>query len=290
MKSMTGYGRGTASCKSGQVAVEISAVNSRKQVDLRFSIPKEFGVMDPALRRIIQSKLSRGSLYVVVSYQLAEEQGAGSYINIQAAKDACTQLRVLCRNEGFAEPTLQEVLLIPGVLCDGLSQRYDELKNCVEPALNDAINALDESRCQEGERLKADLLERGKRVADGVAAIEARESEAMTELAERLRQRIAKLGVELAQDDERLAKEMVFYADRADIAEEIVRLKSHVEKYYQLLNSNDDPGRELDFLGQEMNREITTLSAKTADLSISKYAMALKVEISKIREQVMNIE
>ena len=290
MKSMTGYGRGVATCPSGQVTVEISAVNSRKQVDLRFSIPKEFGVMEPTLRRIIQSKLSRGSLYVVVSYQLEQAHSTSTYVNAQAATDACTQLRVLTRNLGLPEPTLQDILLIPGVLCDGSSQRYDELKDCVEPALYDAIKALDESRCQEGERLKADLLERGKRIADGVAAIEARDPHAIAELKERIRQRIAKLGLELTSDDERLAKEMVFYADKADIAEELVRLKSHVEKLYQLLNSDDDPGRELDFLGQEMNREITTLSAKTADLSISKDAMALKVEISKIREQVMNIE
>lgn len=289
MKSMTGYGRGVAVGECGRVTVEISAVNSRKQVDLRFSIPKEFGMMEPSLRRLVQQRLSRGSLFVVVGCQFPDD-AAGVGINRAAALQALRQLDELAAAAQLPRPGLAELLMLPGVVDDGQDSRYDGLKALVEPALNEALSALDESRCQEGLRLKADLMARGRRLADGIAAIEAREPQAMEELAQRLRQRVARLGVDLPVDDERLAKELVFYADRADIAEELVRLKSHVVKFHQLLDSADDPGRELDFLGQEMNREITTLSAKTADLAISGEAMALKVEISKIREQVMNIE
>lgn len=291
MKSMTGYGRGSRECAAGQVTVDISAVNSRKQVDLRFAIPREFGIMEPGLRRIVQSRLSRGSLYIAVSCRLAEDGAAGNAgINLAAAGEAYRTLAKLAEQYALNPPGLPEILRVPGVLDDSQDSRYDALKALVEPALSEALDALDASRTQEGERLKADLEARRQRIAAGLAAIEAREPQAMAELAERLRARLAALGMEVAADDERLAKEMVFYADRADIAEELVRLKSHIVKFSELLESGEDCGRELDFLGQEMNREITTLSAKTADLTISGEAMALKVEISKVREQIMNIE
>ena len=102
--------------------------------------------------------------------------------------------------------------------------------------------------------------------------------------------RIATLGIELQTDDERLAKELAFYVEKADITEETVRLQSHLVQYEQLLDSDDDPGRNLDFLGQEMNREANTLSAKTADMDIAGYALSLKTELNRIREQIMNIE
>jgi uncharacterized protein (TIGR00255 family) len=107
---------------------------------------------------------------------------------------------------------------------------------------------------------------------------------------QRLRDRIAALGVELTLDDERLTKELTFYAERADITEEIVRLQSHLVQYEELLNSDDAPGRNLDFLSQEMSREANTLSAKTADLAITNDVLVIKAELGRIREQIMNIE
>jgi uncharacterized protein (TIGR00255 family) len=127
-------------------------------------------------------------------------------------------------------------------------------------------------------------------VAELVEKIAAREDEALQQQKKRLQERIAALGVELTLDDERLCKEMAFYAEKADITEEVVRLRSHLVQYEELLHSEEDPGRNLDFLGQEMNREVNTLGAKTADLTISNLGLALKGEIARIREQVMNVE
>ena len=123
-----------------------------------------------------------------------------------------------------------------------------------------------------------------------VEHIDGREDEAIQLLKSKLRDRIANLGLDLPIDDEKLAREVIFYVEKADITEEVVRLKSHLVKYMELLNSDGDPGRDLDFLGQEMNREANTLSSKTADMTISEDALKLKTELSRVREQIMNIE
>ena len=292
MKSMTGYGRGVAERDGASLAVEISAVNSRKQVDMRFSIPRELGMLEPVLRQRIQQKLSRGSLYVVVSYQLSPEQVAsGGRINIPVAQAVANELRELAKTAGLNPPTLAEVLAVPGVLNQDRDALYEPLRELVEPALEQALETLSAARVEEGARLREDLEARGRQMQGLLEKIIAREPEALVQFKERLRARLEELGGDqVTVDEERLARELVFYADKADIAEEMVRLKSHFTKYFQLLASDGDPGRELDFLGQEMNREITTLSSKTTDLCIAEDALALKIEISKVREQVMNIE
>ena len=289
---MTGYGRGVAEASGNSLAVEISAVNSRKQVDIRFSVPRELGILEPVLRQRIQSELSRGSLYVSVSYQLSQEAAlGGGRINFPVAVAATNELRELAKAAGLNPPSIADVLAVPGVINQERDDMYKPLRELVEPALDQALAELSAARDEEGRRLRDDLGKRGQLMQRLLSEIEIREPEALQEFKGRLKDRLEELGgLQISLDEERLAKELVFYADKADITEEVVRLKSHFTKYFQLLASTGDPGRELDFLGQEMNREITTLSSKTADLSIAEHAMALKIEISKVREQVMNIE
>ena len=293
MRSMTGYGRGVAAEAGCTLTVEASAVNSRKQVDIRFSIPKELGLLEPLFRQAIQKRISRGSLYVAVTLQQDEEAAArnGLRLNQTLALAAATALRDLAREADLAGPTLADILSVPGVV-NAASQNGvgDRMKALAETALEAAIDALMRDRDEEGARLKGDLRQRGELLQRLIGEIEARGPEALVQLQERLRARLQELSKELPVDEERLARELVFYAEKADITEEVIRLKSHLVKYFTLLESDGEPGRELDFLGQEMNREITTLSSKTADLCIAEHALTMKIEISKIREQVMNIE
>ncbi|NMA45155.1 MAG: YicC family protein [Lentisphaerae bacterium] len=292
MKSMTGYGRATASADGNQVTVEVSAVNSRKQVDMRFAIPRELGMLEPVLRQQIQERLSRGSLQVALSYVLnpaARKEMA--QIDMDVACHIADNLREVAQKTGIAgEVTLQDILLVPGVVVEATSSPYEPLKELAVAALKDALAALDDMRSREGAKLQEDLLVRRQTMIELVDKIAARGDEALILQKQRLRERIAVLGVELTLDDERLTKELAFFAERADITEEIVRLRSHLDQYGELLVSDSDPGRNLDFLGQEMNREVNTLAAKTADLSISNWALALKAELARIREQIMNIE
>ncbi|MGI5923658.1 MAG: YicC/YloC family endoribonuclease [Lentisphaeria bacterium] len=292
MKSMTGYGRATASADGNQVTVEVSAVNSRKQVDMRFAIPRELGMLEPVLRQQIQERLSRGSLQVALSYALnpaARKEMA--QIDMDMACHVADKLREVAKKTGIVdEITLQDILSVPGVVVEATSSPYEPLKELAVAALKDALAALDDMRSREGAKLQEDLLARRQTMIELVDKIAARGDEALILQKQRLRERIAVLGVELTLDDERLTKELAFFAERADITEEIVRLRSHLDQYGELLVSDSDPGRNLDFLGQEMNREVNTLAAKTADLSISNWALALKAELARIREQIMNIE
>lgn len=291
MKSMTGYGRATASADGCQVTIEISAVNSRKQVDMRFTIPRELGMLEPILRKIILEKLSRGSIQVVLSYKLDDSaQQAIQSIDHKKFALVSKELKSLAAAAGLPEPTISDILLVPGVLSDTSLDCQELIQNLSTQALQDALADLDKSRVEEGLRLKDDLMERGKLLADLVEKIAARADDAVILQKARLQERIEKLGVEITLDDERLVKELAFHVEKADITEETVRLQSHLVKYKELLNSEDDAGRNLDFLGQEMNREANTLSAKTADMDIATYALTLKTEIARIREQVMNIE
>lgn len=289
---MTGYGRGQADNAGDSATVEISAVNSRKQVEIRFSIPRELGMLEPQLRQQIQQRLSRGSLYVAVTFQLGNAAAAQhAAIDTAAALRAIQVLREIKRSAGLlADPVFSDILAFPGVLNVGESSRYEPVKALVSEALARALEQLEETRCREGEALQRDLLQRGEVLRRALQAIQARGPEALQQQKERLRERLAALGLELNLEDERLLKELILYTERADITEELVRLQSHLQQYDALLHSHDDPGRQLDFLGQEMNREINTLAAKTADLQIAQEALLLKTEMGRIREQVMNIE
>ena len=292
MKSMTGYGRGVAEASGNSLAIEISAVNSRKQVDIRFSVPRELGMIEPVLRQRIQGQLSRGSLYVSVSYQLSQETTAGGgRINFPVAQAAANELRELSKAAGLNPPTIAEVLAVPGVLNQERDGIYEPLRELVEPALDQALSALSTARVEEGLRLRADLESRGRAMQKLLDEIEIREPEALQEFKERLKVRLEELGgLQITLDEERLARELVFFADKADITEEVVRLKSHFTKYFQLLASEGDPGRELDFLGQEMNREINTVGSKCNDAAIAARVVTVKCEFEKMREQIQNLE
>lgn len=292
MRSMTGYGRGCASSEGNQVTVELSAVNSRKQVEMRFAIPRELGMLEPQLRQQVQQKLSRGSLNIAITYQLSEETNCQlGQIDLVAAKRAATALREVASAAGLScEPTLADVLQVPGVINQNSRQPFEPLQVLATQALEQALEALDQMRQAEGLALQEDLLARSKTMRNLIQDIAGRGDEAAQQQKQRLQERISKLGLELEIDDERLLKEVFFYVDRSDITEELVRLQSHLQQFEELLHSDDDPGRKLDFLGQEMNREANTLSAKTADSQIAALALALKTELGRVREQIMNIE
>ena len=293
MKSMTGYGRSTVTKDGNSVTVEISSVNSRKQIDMRFSIPRELGMLEPELRQIVTQQLSRGTFQVAVTYQLnPESRKQTAVVDTELAAAVARQLRQSGLVAGLAnpEPEWKDILLVPGVIADNGSAQVEPIRELAVQAFRNALADLDATRHAEGKRLKDDLIARGETMRRLVENIDGREQEAIQLLKEKLRDRIANLGLDLPIDDEKLAREVIFYVEKADITEEVVRLKSHLVKYMELLNSDGDPGRDLDFLGQEMNREANTLSAKTADMSIAEDALKLKTELSRVREQIMNIE
>lgn len=291
MKSMTGFGRGTAGNASFQVTVEISAVNSRKQLEMRVSLPVELVSLDAEIRSIVQKRLARGMLNVTVSLKAISGAGQACLsIDFEYAATVCRQLREFAQNNALPSPTLQDVLMVPGVLSKNAQASIDEAKPLLLNALDEALNALETMRTREGDALRTDLLARGERMLSLVSRIEEQEKGAPLAMKERLLERIQALDVEIQADDERLAREVAFLVDKADITEEIVRLKSHLSQYRQFMDETSEVGRNLDFLCQELNREANTLASKCSETAISDLALELKVELSKVREQILNVE
>lgn len=291
MNSMTGFGRGTAEREGTSVVVEIAAVNGRRQTDIRVTLPRELSTLEPVLRQHVQERVSRGTVTVAVQYTLAPEQRAEALtIDVPFAAEVVRRLREVAAATGL-DPrlSLADLLLVPGILGNPAAPGED-VRELVVEALDEALDALRSMQRAEGEKLRGDLEGRLAAIADQLESIAVRADEALVQHRDRLRQRISLLGVDLPADDERLAREVALAAERSDITEEIVRLRSHVERFGDLLEEDRDVGRELEFLCQEMSREAGTIAAKTSDTAIAETVVTLKAELARVREQVLNVE
>ena len=291
MKSMTGYGRGMAGLDDGtQVAVEISSVNSKKQVEIKLNLPKELYTLDPEVRVLITKRLLRGTLNVNVTYKLSMATLIGRVpIDEEMARAVCERLRHFALANGLPPPTIHDVLQVPGVI-QVSDSTTGILRPLVKEALEQALPELDAIRVKEGEALQADLLAHILVMEKVTETIAASEQDALLRYRDKLVERITKLAVNVPVDEERIAREVAFFADKSDINEETVRIKSHIAQFKGFLETEKDVGRNLDFLCQEMTRETSTLDAKTSDSELADMALKLKVELSKIKEQILNIE
>lgn len=291
MKSMTGYGRGVSTLEDGtQVTVEISAVNSKKQAEIRVNLPKELYGLEPEIRTQIAKSLLRGTLNVSIAYKLSPTVLAERVpIDDEMARAVCERLRRFALANGLPAPTIHDVLMVPGVIQVSDTTTFI-LKPLLKDAVDNALKELDAMRMREGEMLKADLLAHAKVMEELTDKVIASEHDALIRFRDKLVERIAKLAVDVPVDEDRIAREVAFYADKSDINEETVRLKSHLSQFRSLLDADKDVGRNLDFLCQEMTRETSTLDAKTTDTQLADMALTLKIELSKIKEQIMNVE
>jgi len=287
---MTGYGRGTAALDGRQVAVELSAVN-RKQAEIALSMPRPLLELEPRVRDEINAHISRGRLTVVVGLH-AKEGGRSGAINVAAAKayrGELDALRKALKLEG--EITLDQVLRGPGVLdSENAEIDADTAWPAVRKALDAALEQFIKMRKKEGEALAADLRKRILSIQRNVKTISVLAPKVMEHHRGLLLERAAKAGLEIEASDERLLKEIVFFADRSDISEELTRLRSHLDQFFGHLAKDEPVGRTLDFLLQELFRETNTIGNKANFLAISQIVVVMKTELEKLREQVQNIE
>jgi len=292
MYSMTGYGRGMAEREGTRVVVQIAAVNSKKQAEIRCSIPRELGGLEPFVRKQLRERVERGSLNVGLSYELGPEwRGRSVMLDLEVASHVLVELREFARREHLAtDIRVGELVAVPGVIQHRSELPDDLLRELAQEAVTKAVDELDVMRETEGAALAADLRGRCTKLQGLATEVASRADLAQTQHRDRLRERIAKLGLELATDDERLAREVAFHVDRSDVTEELVRLRSHFGQFATLLEQAGAVGRKLDFIAQEMSREIGTLGAKTIDSEISAQVIDFKVELGRIREQVLNVE
>jgi uncharacterized protein (TIGR00255 family) len=289
---MTGYGRGECSQRGFKVTVEVSSVN-RKQTEIAVNLPRELEVLEARLRDDINRRVARGRLTVRVSVHAAAGAAGQSLLNTALAKLYLRELRALAKSLHLANGiTLDLLARAPGVMqpAEGITQTED-LWPSIAKALHAALDVMLKMREREGAWLARDLVARAARLRAGVRRVRRRAPRSAQQYRAQLLARIKAARLDTpALDDERLVKEVFYFADRSDISEELTRLQSHFDQFTSLLDKDEPVGRTLDFVIQEMNREINTIGSKANELAISQSVVTVKTELEKIREQVQNIE
>lgn len=291
MRSMTGYGKGEAAQGSLKACVEIQAIN-RKQIDLALTLPKGLHVLESRIRETLLAAVSRGRLNVTVSFHQPAESLAATAIDVSLARTYAAAMLALRDELGLAgEITLDAVLRAPGVL--GAQPVVPDPESAWEPlsrALSLAVSELIAMRETEGKNLALDLSMRLARIRTLVQRIASRAPEIQRAYRNQLIQRLQSAGTEFPIDEERILRELAIYADKSDITEELTRLESHFKQFSSLLSARDPVGRTLEFLTQEIARELNTLSVKSNDAETSQCVVEAKAELERIREQIQNIE
>lgn len=291
IKSMTGYGRYEIEEKERKVNVEISTVNHR-YCDLSIRMPKALTHLEDEIRKCIKQFIARGKVEVSIYITSMSADDVEVVVNepactayIEALRKIGTKLG-LNDNIGMAEVMrLNDVITIQKKQAD-----LEVIWPMIDQALRQALTQLVAMREKEGMILKKDLLEKADNMLRLVGELEYLSVEVVNTYKLKLEERISRLLEEIPVDETRLAMEVALFADRAAIDEELTRLKSHVGQLKMILEEESSIGRKLDFLMQEMNREANTIASKAGDYTITSYAVELKSEIEKIREQIQNIE
>jgi len=290
---MTGYGRGECVRDGFNVTVELSSVN-RKQAEISVNLPRELELLEPRIREAILAEVSRGRITVRLAVHAGDgKSSARMHLNVTLAKAYAQELAKLAKELKLAGPvTLDQIVRAPGVFqTDEELAEHEDLWPAVDKALRAALQALLQMRSREGAHLAKDLASRVGLMRKCVERVAKQAPKSAERYRQQLIERIKAAGIPApAADDERLLKEVVFFADRSDITEELTRLQSHFQQFEDCGRAKDPVGRTLDFLAQEMNREINTIGSKANDALISSEVVTLKAELEKFREQAMNVE
>ena len=291
MRSMTGFGKASCDLSGDTVSLELSSVNHR-YLDSNIRIPYEWSSLDPVLRDALKGRVSRGKINV----SIARKRSAGGAAKIHLNRDVAEQYvrafkeigELLGSDEPLSGHTLAQFENVFAYEEDEAD--LDEAKKVLLKLLGEALDHLDSMRETEGEALGRDLRLRVDLIRASLTSIEKRLPALNESYAEKLRARIAEIGQDAIMTEERIAIEVALLADKGDVTEEIVRLKSHLDHAEELLGSSEPVGRKLNFLSQEVQREINTLGSKVRDTDVIREVLQMKSELERIREQLQNIE
>ena len=291
IKSMTGFGRCEVLKDSRKFTVELKSVNHR-YLDVNIRMPKKLNFFETSIRTLLKSYADRGKVDIFITYEdLSQSQVSVKYTAALAAE----YLKYL--NQMAEEFSLDNDVRVstlsryPEVFTmEECSEDEDELWNGLKEALEGAFSQFVEMRTKEGERLKEDILLKLDLLSEQIRFIEERSPQIIAEYRTKLEEKMRELLEDTQIDDNRIAAEVILFADKICTDEEVVRLKSHIQHMKETLEESNGIGRKLDFIAQEMNREANTILSKANDLDISNRAISLKTEIEKIREQIQNIE
>ncbi|MBQ6267461.1 MAG: YicC family protein [Clostridia bacterium] len=291
IKSMTGYGRAQQLVDGMNITVELKSVNHR-YFEFSSKLPRSYGFLDEALKTFFMGKLTRGKLECYVQIETVEEADTLVSVNHPLVKSYLAAYRELSESYGIENDIkVSDLVKVADVLTLRKAQADEvRIRAAVMTVAEAALAGFIDMREREGARLKADVLDRLATIGETVAYIEARSPETVKEYNEKLIARLQELLADTHIEEQRILTEAAIFADKIAVAEETVRLRSHIAQMQSFLDSDEAVGKKMDFLVQEMNRETNTIGSKAQDVAIARKVVAMKAEIEKIREQIQNIE
>ena len=290
IRSMTGDGRENISKNDREYQIEIKSVNHR-YLDISVKMPRQLSYLEDAIKKEISSRVKRGKVDIFITFNNNSLEGRTIKINTELAHAYIEELKKLSEKEDIlSDIQVIEISKYPDVLNIKNAQDDDKIKEEVIEVLNDAIDNFISMRQAEGSKISEDLLKRLDYIQEKVNEISKLSTGLIEEYVVKLETRIKEILKDQEIDKQRLAQEVVIYADKCSVEEEITRLNSHILQFKNLLNSDEAVGKKLDFIVQEMNRETNTIGSKANNLDITNRVIDLKTEIENIREQIQNIE
>lgn len=292
IKSMTGFGRGESSSGGFQITVEVKTLNSR-YLDISIRLPQSIQEYEFEIKEQVQKRLSRGKVHVNVNVNKTADASPGITYNKQLVKAYSDMLTSIKKLAEIEEPVQLKDLLMFEDIFESEEEDKEDIEviwGCTKNALNSSISLLNEMRKKEGKELKNDLSHLITGISDIVETVKNLSEKRAPEVRDKLQARISTMIHEEKIDPERLEMEVALLVDKMDINEEIIRLQSHLKFFLEALEDNETVGRRLNFLSQEINRELNTIGAKSNDSTIAHHIVLGKEKLEKIREQVQNIE
>ena len=290
IKSMTGYGKSSLSINSRDYQVEIKAVN-HKYIDINIKLPRVISYLEDDIRKIVNSKIKRGKIDISILFENYSKEGNDIRINTELAKMYIQNLKKLADEENIsANIEVTEITKFPDVLT--IKSNFDEKQIKIEliQAVEDALEQLINMRQNEGNRISQDIFDKILQIEKKNEEIFELSTGLIDEYVVKLEARIKEILKTEELDKSRLMQEVVIYADKCSVEEEITRLRSHIEQLRGLINSDEPSGKKMDFIIQEMNREINTIGSKANNLEIVNRVVDIKTILEDIREQIQNIE
>ncbi len=288
---MTGYGRNEALEGGKKILCEIKSVNHR-YCDYTIKVPKYYGFLEDKVRSFVSEHISRGKVDIYIAVESYAEADKEISVNIELAKSYAAALAGLRDELNLRDDvSVMSLARFPDIFIQERKEEdEEEIWQNVKAVLTPAVEAFTSMRQREGGRIEEDLKNRIEYMKSLAAKIEARSPETVAEYQKRLYDKISEVLENREIDDARVLTEVALFADKIAVNEEMVRLSSHFEEFYQIISSGEPAGRKLDFLIQEINREINTTGSKANDIEIAKLVVDLKAETEKLREQIQNIE
>lgn len=290
IKSMTGYGKANLSKQEREYQVEIKSVNHR-YLDISVKMPRVLSYLEEAVKKEISSQVKRGKIDVFITFENNSTEGKEIKINTEIAKIYIDELKRLAKQEDIlANIEVTEISKFPDVLSIQNKQEDETIKSELLETVSQATESLVQMRATEGSKIAEDLSVRIKDIQEKVEEISSLSTGLIEEYVVKLESRIKEIARNQEMDEARLAQEVVIYADKCSVEEEITRLKSHILQLEKLFHTEESIGKKLDFIIQEMNRETNTIGSKANHLGITNDVIDVKTELENIREQIQNIE